>query len=384
MKTTNDLAIKEFGKYDNVYIYGAGNICKRLLTEIDEELRTMIRAVFVTNLSSNPEKIEGIPVIQYGKGKVGTRSAVIVAIYDYEEIFQKLNSELGGNVFLYSRIIPDNIGIDDASLKNYNREVENYYYKQQENNLLFRYVEIETVNRCNGECSFCPVNAHEKQREYHKMSSELFENIILQLASLEYDGAVALFSNNEPFLDERICEFAKFTKEKLPKAQIYLYTNGTLLSIEKFKEIIQHLDLIQIDNYDPQNGKHSNVIEIEKYVHDAGMEDRYRYFEIDKDAIRLSRGGNSPNSRVLYTLDARCSLPLIQMVIRPDGKVSLCCNDSLGEMTLGDLTMESITDIWNGDRYKAIRKSINDSRENVSICKYCNYVDRREIYSVKL
>lgn len=28
------------------------------------------------------------------------------------------------------------------------------------------------------------------------------------------------------------------------------------------------------------------------------------------------------------------------MVVRPDGKVSLCCNDALGTMTLGDLTKE--------------------------------------------
>lgn len=35
---------------------------------------------------------------------------------------------------------------------------------------LFEEIEIETLNRCNGKCSFCPVNVNEPQRPYHKMS----------------------------------------------------------------------------------------------------------------------------------------------------------------------------------------------------------------------
>ena len=45
----------------------------------------------------------------------------------------------------------------------------------------FRIVEIETLNRCNGSCAFCPVNAHQPQRPYAKMETELFEKIIKEL-----------------------------------------------------------------------------------------------------------------------------------------------------------------------------------------------------------
>ena len=42
-------------------------------------------------------------------------------------------------------------------------------------------VEIETLNRCNNDCSFCPVNRHDDTREFHKMSENMFYNIIEQL-----------------------------------------------------------------------------------------------------------------------------------------------------------------------------------------------------------
>ena len=40
--------------------------------------------------------------------------------------------------------------------------------------------------------------------------------------------------------------------------------------------------------------------------------------------------------------DATCVLPFKQMIIKPDGKVSLCYSDSLGKNILGDLTKNSV------------------------------------------
>ena len=99
-------------------------------------------------------------------------------------------------------------------------------------------IEVETLNRCNGKCSFCPVNALEPQRKYAKMSEQLFKKIIQELAEQNYSGTLSLFSNNEPFLDERIIDFYKYAREKLPGAKLSLFTNGSLLTLDKFKEII--------------------------------------------------------------------------------------------------------------------------------------------------
>ena len=370
----------ELSKYERVYLYGAGYICSTFLKEIDFNIKKHIEAVMVTNSENNKKFVEDIPVLKYSKDLISNKDLIIVMIADYEEVLKKLSMDNIKNISLYSQWGPLTIGIDFEDIPRWNNEVKEYYKTQEKERILFKYIEIETVNRCNGSCSFCPVNRNEKQRKYHKMSSELFEKIVMQLSEINYDGLVALFSNNEPFMDDRIIEFAQYAKEKLPDAFLYLYTNAKLLTLEKFKEIMVYLDYMQIDNYESEGGKAYNVIEIEKYVEESQIKHKYNYFEIDKKAIRASRGGNSPNSRVKYIMNAKCCLPLVQMVVRPDGKISLCCNDALGENTLGDLNIESIEDVWFGEKYAKYRKEIMESRVKISTCKNCNAVDKRKLW----
>ena len=46
------------------------------------------------------------------------------------------------------------------------------------------------------------------------------------------------------------------------------------------------------------------------------------------------------------------------MVIRPDGKVSLCVNDDYGRVTLGDAAGQSLTEIWQGEAYRRLRAEL--------------------------
>lgn len=131
---------------------------------------------------------------------------------------------------------------------------------------LFSSVEIETINRCNGECSFCPVNRHSDPRPFKRMSEELFHRIIDELAGLDYSGSISLHSNNEPFIDNRIVDFMKYAKENLPKAHLFVYTNGTLLTLDRFIESMKWLDSIYIDNYSDSGEWIENVIKIRAYL----------------------------------------------------------------------------------------------------------------------
>ena len=47
---------------------------------------------------------------------------------------------------------------------------------------------------------------------------------------------------------------------------IYMYTNGTLLTLDKFKIIISLLDKIIIDNYNDELEMHKNVQDIRNYL----------------------------------------------------------------------------------------------------------------------
>lgn len=255
-----------------------------------------------------------------------------------------------------------------------------HYYKKK-GLPLFSSVEIETVNRCNGTCSFCPVNKNAESRKFKKMDEKLFYKIIDELGELHYRGRVALHSNNEPFIDTRIIEFAKYAREKLPHAFLYLYTNGTLLSVEKLEEIMKYLNKIYIDNYDDALQLSEPVQKIHEYCLQHKELNRRVEIHLRKiNEILYTRGGQSPNNTKKEVLNSSCILPFKQMVIRPDGKCSLCCNDPLGKNTLGDIQNSKMEEIWYGNRYNQVRKSLSRGRKYVSLCKYCDTLANVEVY----
>ncbi len=251
-----------------------------------------------------------------------------------------------------------------------NCQVELLYHKRK----LFNHVEIETINRCNGVCDFCPVSKKNDIRKLTVMNRKLFEDIILQLAEINYSGRLALFSNNEPFLDTDIIDKYQYARQHLPNATLFMFTNGTLLTIEKFKDIIKCLDELVIDNYQKDLKLIKPCEEIKKYCDQhSELKRKVTIVLRDPHEILTTRGGDAPNrkNKISYMYD-KCVLPFKQLVIRPDGKLSLCCNDPYGKNTLGDLTKESIVDAWNNDKFKMVRECLHEGRGKWEHCKFCD------------
>jgi len=240
---------------------------------------------------------------------------------------------------------------------------------------LFQYIEIETINRCNGICSFCSINKNVDPRPKAVMTQEMFEDIIGQLKELNYSGRLAIFSNNEPLLDERIIEWNVYARNQLPNARIHLFTNGTLLTLDKFKALVQVLDELIINNYQQELKLIKPCQEIVKYCnqHPELIGKVTIVLRKPYEILNNRGGGAAPNRKIIkeYGKD-RCVLPSKQMTVRPDGKISLCCNDTFGKYTLGDLSKERLIEIWNGDKFKTVRKALYKGRENWGECKYCD------------
>ena len=250
------------------------------------------------------------------------------------------------------------------------------YVKKQiaSKQLQIKEIEIETVNRCNGKCSFGPVNANEPQREYAKMSTELFYKIIQELVDMNYTGMLSIYSNNEPFLDERIVDFYKYAREKLLGARLNLYTNGTLMSLDKFKEIVNYVDNMVVDNYNDDLEVLPNLKEIFLYLQEHQyLTDKVNFVVRPQNQVRTSRGGQAPNKPEAKGIQELCLLPFRMVIIRPTGKISLCCNDALGKYTLGDVSKDKLTDIWNSQEYEQIRQEmLKNRRKNLNLCKNCD------------
>ncbi|MCL2819401.1 MAG: SPASM domain-containing protein [Oscillospiraceae bacterium] len=238
---------------------------------------------------------------------------------------------------------------------------------------LFARVEIETFNRCNGGCTFCPVNKNDDPRPLLKMPDELFEKIINELHELDYSGVVGLFANNEPFLDTRLEAFAKTVREKLPKARIEIFSNGTVIELKRFIAIIPYLDLLVIDNYNDKLQYNEPTKAIIKYLkenpeHKSKVSIRMR----KETGLLSSRGGQAPNNSKKKALPLSCLLPFYHMYIRPDGKVGLCCVDALYKYTMGDVSEQSLKDVWYNEDYIKIRGKIREGRDSLDVCKHCD------------
>lgn len=91
--------------------------------------------------------------------------------------------------------------------------------------------------------------------------------------------------------------------------------------------------------------------------------------------VLTSRGGDSPNKKMDKNgkyLEDSCILLFKQLIVRPDGKISLCCNDPLGRYSLGDLNVQSIEEVWYGDKYREMRDRIVGGRRNIDKCIGCD------------
>ncbi len=251
---------------------------------------------------------------------------------------------------------------------------------------LFNHVEVETLNRCNGGCAFCPVNRDADPRPPLCMPESLFASIVGQLADLGYQGFFGLYSNNEPLLDNRLECFAAEARERLPGALLNLSTNGTLLDVDRFRRLMRHFDRVVVNNYAERPALHDRAREIADFCRTAEGERLLagKTLEIslrhDRDVL-TSRAGNAPNRPPpARPLSLPCLLPYSQLVVRPDGKISLCCNDALGQETLGDLTRESLSEAWNGEaRRRAQRLMAEAGRGGLALCRRCDFV-KHDVY----
>lgn len=233
-------------------------------------------------------------------------------------------------------------------------------------------IEIETINRCNNDCSFCPANRNRDIRKLKKMDDELFRKIVEDLVEIDYKGRISLFSNDEPLLDDRICKFAEYVREKLPKAYISLFTNGILLNRDLFEKLVKNLDYLRINNYNDDLKLNENISDLQ----DQQLDEYNCLVEVEvrkKTQVLLNRGGLSPNNNSKAELNSPCILPFVQMVIRPDGNVSRCCQDVYGNTTLGNVATTSVWDVWNGEAYKKYRmEMINMNRQTIPYCNVCD------------
>lgn len=295
----------------------------------------------------------------------------------------KVKSFLGYLGFELRRIMPNMSSKLYLELQSFLRKKKNTEYaniRSQADIIYPVYVAVETINRCNGSCAFCPANHFVEQRPYAKMDEEMFEKILAEISSWDnWNGVFSLYVNNEPFVDNRMVDFLHKARKTLPKAKMLLFTNGTLLTIDIMKKISKDVDVMYINNYSEKYSLHENIKDIYRYV--RKHEDEFRNIDIliQKRYVKevlTNRAGESPNKhKAIKTIDDICMVPYTDLTIYPNGQVGLCCSDVLEKMNFGNIEQDTLLNIYNSKEMKSIRKKMANGRKNIPICSNCDFMD---------
>lgn len=266
-------------------------------------------------------------------------------------------------------------------------------------------IQIETTNRCNARCSFCPVHRAKSRPD---MSDGLFQKVVQDAKEINPEF-VCPFLNGEMFLDEKIFERMKYINQELPNTHLDIFTNASLLNERKIEELsaIKNINIIHCslnasnaDEYKETvglnfqitcrnikdlielNSKKQFAKEIKVLCVEKGKEfkDNIEHNDNFVKFVREEIGG-IPQVSYKYNYigqiyskrpikNVRCP-KLDSLCILSDGLVALCCMDVNGDYILGDASKQSLLEIFNGD---IARKYRFEKRQKLIPCNRCNVV----------
>jgi organic radical activating enzyme len=235
---------------------------------------------------------------------------------------------------------------------------------------IFEFIEIETTNTCNRQCSFCRFGLEIEKSPAKKMSWLIIDKIIDELNNLNYNGVLAWYSLNEPLLDKRIAEIIQKSKNNIPLATLALVTNGDLLNENIAKKLFSSgLDILRISVYDD--------ITFEKAQSLMKIFPQIDYFEMRNPERISNRGGSIPNMRRdEKLLKQNCLHPSKNMVIDVTGKLKLCCDDLFSSVMPDNysLTVNTLVELWNSQMINSYRNELKkNGRDNLELCKNCSF-----------
>ena len=284
---------------------------------------------------------------------------------------------------------------------------------------------VDVCNACNFKCKFCAIQYANKKLPFRKMCMDydLFRKVIDDLRKFpEPLKMLRLAANGEPLLNKRLPEMIEYARGGVTQ-WIEFVSNASLLTPELNRKLVSAgLDRIRIsiegigeEQYYEMSGvkidwnkfvanikdlyEHKGNCEIYIKTVDAAVdteEKREKFFSTSGDicdkisiehVIPIWTGydeiyqdfdietAEGLHGHAVKELDV-CPFPFYSFVINPDGEVTVCCNDWERKISMGNVTSESVYDIWNGEKYHNFLLGMLEKgrKENHPVgCAKCQY-----------
>ena len=300
-----------------------------------------------------------------------------------------------------------------------------------------RVVRIEPSSLCNLNCIHCPTGTkQDKLKNKGNMTDDIFYKIIEEIKACNSVDVVVLYHGGEPFLNKNILRMSEELKNAGVRF-IKTVTNGTVIKEEMLSNIIRSgLDSVEfsIDGLSPEENNqirrgadYNKVVatikklvllkeelgennpdiyiantqipsekdikngvpvstpvslldEFSKFEKKIGFKNTYmlKWPEFDcSDRYKLVEGSaanNSPSSNY-------CNHVIDTITFRWNGDIVPCCYDITSNYVIGNIMEQPLSEIWNNERYKELRKSIH-LKNYTTLCANCNVI-RPQLYVVK-
>ena len=248
---------------------------------------------------------------------------------------------------------------------------------------------IDIHSYCDARCRMCPYPRYSRTQTQGSMPWTLYRKIVSELAALgrqhRFQPRLTYCYMAEPFLADDLPQHAHYAQDR--GLDVYLNTNASEMTPPKIDALLAggfHGQIhVSFHGFTPETYRkimgldyHRSLAHIE-YLLDhydparvciRGVDDgwppgeRERWFEFWRPRrVQLeylppiSRCGSisrlvpekikQPTSLRLY--GCREHHPLVEMVVLFDGRAVMCCQDMAREVIWGDLTHDSILDVWN-------------------------------------
>lgn len=276
------------------------------------------------------------------------------------------------------------------------------------------HLDIGITNVCNLGCTFCARTVRvddNNWRESKHMDFDLFKKIITEAAEL---GTYSINMNllNEPLIHPQVIEMIKFAKEQ-GIVDIHFHTHGGLLTENMSEKLIDSgVDRLFISIDSPYKEKYNKLrvnSDFDKVINNLKKFKELRDSKEKIDPlIRVSmiafpdisetelidaknlflkyadyvgfqpyvdpflRIGKDKKYEKGYKSNFVCHQPFTRLSIIEDGRVSPCCLDYDQDLMVGDLSKQTIKEVWNSEKLENIRKTLRDGEfYKISRCACC-------------
>ncbi|MCW8895332.1 radical SAM protein [Sulfurimonas sp.] len=258
-------------------------------------------------------------------------------------------------------------------------------------------LEIELVSDCNLKCTYCPRHLVNELTGY--MTFDLFKKIIDESA-IHPSTTLVLHRRGESMLHPQFNEMLNYVSGKFKEVQ--MATNATILNPDKYQSIINGLDFLSFSLDTPERFNITRLPakyeKVEAKILDfldfnqgrvrtqASMvktaettEDMCKEFiniwkdKVDRVRIYEEHSTDGNFGSLINPREERkpCMMPVYEMLIYDNGIIARCNHDWDSD-GMGDVTKNTLQEIWHNDKYKNLRWQHLEQKLFDPVCSTCD------------